>query len=227
VWYNGGRGGNAVKLEDRRELLERVFDVLLSAFGPQYWWPAETPFEVIVGAILTQNTAWKNVEKALGSLRQQDLLAPAKLAEIPEPELAGLIRASGYYNQKARKLKLFCAHLNHHWQGDLQSFLAQSIKTLRAELLRLHGIGPETADSIALYAADQPSFVVDLYTHRIFSRHGWVPQQIDYHRLRSFFMDCLPAEVALFKEYHALLVRTGHHFCRRRPACAQCPLKGH
>jgi endonuclease III related protein len=225
VRNNAGRCGDAVMLRAREELLQQVFDQLLSAFGPQHWWPAETPFEVIAGAILTQNTAWKNVEKAIAALRHNQLLEVDQIRHIPEADLAALIRPSGYYNQKARKLKHFCNYLSNHWQGDLQRFLGQDLETLRAQLLRLHGIGPETADSIALYAAGQPSFVVDVYTHRIFSRHGWIPEELGYHELRRYFMDCLPAEVNLFKEYHALLVRTGHHFCRRKPACNQCPLR--
>jgi endonuclease III related protein len=148
-------------LPARRELLQQVFDHLLSTYGPQHWWPAESPFEVIVGAILTQNTAWRNVEKAIAALRHEQLLDPAKITQLPEEELALLIRPSGYYNQKARKLKHFCSYLSSHWQGDLQNFLGQQLETLRAQLLRLHGIGPETADSIVLYAAEQPSFVVD------------------------------------------------------------------
>jgi endonuclease III related protein len=210
---------------EHQNLLTEVFNKLLQAFGPQYWWPAETPFEVIIGAILTQNTAWKNVEKAITALRENGLLALDPLLRIPEAKLAPLIRASGYYNQKARKLKHFCEYLGNHWGGDLDGFLEQDMASLRDQLLRLRGIGPETADSIVLYAADKPSFVVDTYTHRIFSRHGWVPEELSYDELQTFFMDGLPSDVGLFKEYHALLVRAGHLYCHRRSACTGCPLE--
>jgi endonuclease III related protein len=212
-------------LADRRSLLLQVYETLLQAYGPQYWWPAETPFEVIVGAILTQNTAWKNVEKAMNALRDHGLLSFKELLHISVADLAPVIRSSGYYNQKAAKLKAFCVHLGNHWQGDLEAFLEQDVHQLRSELMQLRGIGPETADSIALYAAERPSFVVDVYTHRVLSRHGWVPEQLGYDDLRGFFMDCLPGDVPLFKEYHALLVRVGHLHCRRQPVCAGCPLE--
>jgi endonuclease-3 related protein len=213
-------------MQRRHTLLKGVFDRLLNVLGPQYWWPAESPFEVIVGAILTQNTAWRNVKQAIGKLRECDLLTAEAIRTTPLTELALLIRASGYYNQKARKLKAFCEHLESHWHGHLDDFLCQDFDKLRSELLSLHGIGPETADSIILYAAGQPSFVVDAYTYRIFHRHGWVPESIDYEELRSFFAKALEPDVALFQEYHALLVRTGHLYCRRKPACHSCPLDG-
>jgi endonuclease III related protein len=208
----------------RRALIRGVYEKLLSAIGPQYWWPADSPFEVIVGAILTQNTAWRNVKQAIGKLRESNLLTSQAVSAIPLSELAPLIRSSGYYNQKARKLKAFCDHLQNHWQGQLDDFLSQDMEKLRAELLDLHGIGPETADSIVLYAARQPSFVVDAYTYRIFQRHGWVPETIAYEDLRSFFMEAMEPDVAMFQEYHALLVRAGHLYCRRKPSCDPCPL---
>jgi endonuclease III related protein len=211
-------------MHDRRKLIRGVFDQLLSVLGPQYWWPADSPFEVIVGAILTQNTAWRNVKQAIGKLRESDLLSSHAIRAVPPSELALLIRSSGYYNQKARKLKAFCDHLQNHWQGSLEDFLLQDMEKLRAELLDLHGIGPETADSIILYAAKQPSFVVDAYTYRIFHRHGWVPESIAYEDLRSFLMEAMEPDVAVFQEYHALLVRTGHLYCRRKPHCDPCPL---
>jgi endonuclease III related protein len=207
-----------------RTLIRRVFEQLLSTLGPQYWWPADSPFEVIVGAILTQNTAWRNVKQAIGKLRESDLLTSQAMSAVPLSELAPLIRSSGYYNQKARKLKVFCDHLQNHWQGQLNDFLSQEMDKLRTELLGLHGIGMETADSIILYAAKQPSFVVDAYTYRIFHRHGWVPETIAYEDLRSFFMEAMEPDAVLFQEYHALLVRTGHLHCRRKPSCDACPL---
>jgi endonuclease III related protein len=213
-------------MERRRRLLKGVFNQLLSAHGPQHWWPADSPFEVIVGAILTQNTAWKNVKQAIGKLRENNLLSAEAVSTVPLVSLAAFIRSSGYYNQKARKLRAFCQHLQNHWQGNLQAFLSQDLPGLREELLSLHGIGPETADSIILYAAHQPSFVVDTYTYRIFNRHGWIAEGIGYEELRSFFMEALEPDVAFFQEYHALLVHTGHLFCRRKPGCETCPLVG-
>jgi endonuclease-3 related protein len=209
----------------RKELLHRVYDQLYSVFGPQHWWPAETPFEVIVGAILTQNTSWKNVRKSIENLRSHNLLSFEALIKVTGNELAPLLRSSGYYNQKTRKLKAFCDHVQNHWKGDLSLFLSQEMHSLRLELLSIHGIGPETADSIVLYAAYKPSFAVDRYTHRIFSRHGWISEDATpYGELRDFFMDCLEPDVHFFQEYHALLVRAGHLYCRRKPLCASCPL---
>ena len=214
-----------MNLAGRRSSLLQVYKTLLEVYGPQYWWPAETPFEVIVGAILTQNTAWKNVEKATNALRNHGLVSFQELLHVSVEDLAPVIRSSGYYNQKADKLKTFCAHVGNHWQGNLEAFLEQDLHQLRSELMQLRGIGPETADSIALYAAEKPSFVVDVYTHRVFFRHGWVPEKLSYDDLRGFFMDCLPRDVSLFKEYHALLVRVGHLHCRRQPFCTGCPLE--
>ncbi len=214
-----------MSLNTRRELLERVFQDLLQAFGPQHWWPADSPFEVIVGAILTQNAAWKNVEKSIAQLREHGLLTPGALCGCDSSLLASLIRSSGYYNQKTKKLKTFCEYLWTNYEGNLDEFLALDMDRLRLELLGIRGIGPETADSIVLYAAGHPSFVVDAYTHRIFSRHGWVPEEMDYEELRSFFMDALEPDVPFFQEFHALLVRAGHLYCRRKPLCGDCVLK--
>jgi endonuclease-3 related protein len=216
----------ATRHVERRDLLIAIFDALFQAFGPQHWWPAETPFEVIVGAILTQNTAWKNVEKAIAAMRDRGLLDLGPLLQVPVTELASLIRTSGYYNQKAQKLKHFCEYLVTNWDGNLHGFLEQDMEDLRNQLLGLRGIGPETADSIVLYAAEKPSFVVDTYTYRIFSHHGWVPEELSYEELRNYFMNSLEPDVGLFKEYHALLVRCGHLYYRRRPWCTGCPLEG-
>ena len=213
-------------MQRSRKRIQEVFERLFAAFGPQQWWPADSPFEVIVGAILTQNTAWKNVKQAIGKLRDYHMLTPEAIVSLPLNDLAPLIRSSGYYNQKARKLKDFCEHLRNHWEGNLDPFLGQDMEKLRAELLSLRGIGPETADSIILYAAHQPSFVVDAYTYRIFQRHGCIPEAIGYEDLRSFFMEALAPDVPHFQEYHALLVRTGHLHCRRKPSCETCPLQG-
>lgn len=210
-----------------KELLQNVYRKLYDTFGPQHWWPAETPFEVILGAILTQNTAWKNVAAAISSLRENDILSFGAVCEIPQQTLAHLIRPSGFYNQKAVKIKSFCQHVRAEWGGNLDEFLSQNADALRAELLRIKGIGPETADSVVLYAALQPSFVVDTYTYRIFSRHGWVSETIEYEELRGFFMRSLEPDVQLYQEYHALLVRTGHLFCRKKPLCTSCPLNAY
>ena len=214
-----------MKAQTRRELLHSVHDRLLAAFGPQHWWPAETPFEVIVGAILTQNTAWKNVKLSIEVLRSHGLLDFERLCAIPQAELAPLVHSSGFYNQKARKLKDFCLHVRSRGDGTLEDFLSRDMDLLRSDLLSIRGIGPETADSIVLYAAFKPSFVVDAYTYRIFSRHSWVEEEIGYEQLRGFFMDALDPGVQLFQEYHALLVRTGHLYCRKQPACPSCPLQ--
>ncbi|MHC1729974.1 MAG: endonuclease III domain-containing protein [Syntrophobacteraceae bacterium] len=208
----------------RGELLRDIHDRLFAAFGPQHWWPAETPLEVIVGAILTQNTAWKNVVLAIDNLRGHDLLNLQRLCEVPVQKLAILIRPSGFYNQKAKKLKNFCNHVQSSWGGNLEELLLQDTDSLRAELLGIRGIGPETADSIVLYAAFKPSFVVDAYTYRIFSRHGWVSESITYDELRDYFMEAFELDVPLFQEFHALLVRTGHLYCRKKPLCDSCPM---
>ncbi|MEN6441309.1 MAG: endonuclease III domain-containing protein [Syntrophobacter sp.] len=207
-----------------RDLLESIYHRLYETLGPQHWWPAETPFEVILGAILTQNAAWKNVARAISNLREYNMLGFGAVCDIPAQSLAFLIRPSGFYNQKTAKIKAFCQHVLSQWDGDLDGFLAQDAEVLRGELLRIRGIGPETADSIILYAALKPTFVVDSYTFRIFSRHGWVGEPLEYDELRDFFVRSLEPDVQLYKEYHALLVRTGNLFCRKKPLCASCPL---
>jgi len=204
-------------------LLE-LYRALSDAYGPQGWWPAESPFEVIVGAILTQSTHWQNVERAIEHLKQHNALTPERLRKLPEERLAKLIRPAGYFRQKAKKLKAFVAHLYSHYDGDLRKMLAQSTKKLRAELLAIWGIGPETADSILLYSAHKPIFVVDAYTKRIFSRLGLVSAQISYSELQQLCMAQLPKSVKLFNEYHALIVRHGKEICRPKPRCERCVL---
>lgn len=201
-----------------------VYDKLFERFGKQYWWPAETEFEVIVGAILTQSTAWTNVEKAITNLKNARVLDPKSLAEIDSEELAGLIRPAGYYNAKAKKLKSFTEYLMEKYKGDLELMLDQPTEQLRRELLSVWGIGPETADSILLYAARKPSFVVDAYTKRIFSRMGFVKCDIDYESLKEFSEENLPTDVGTFNEFHALLVKLGKEHCRTKPVCVNCPL---
>jgi len=209
---------------NRQELLREVYDRLFAFFGPQRWWPAETQFEVILGAILTQNTAWKNVATAIGNLRRYDLLRFEGLCGLSAQELAVLIRSSGFYNEKAKKIKAFCNDIATKWDGRLEEFLSRDMEELRTDLLGIRGIGPETADSIVLYAALKASFVVDTYTYRIFSRHGWVGESISYDELREYFMGAMEPDVQLFQEFHALLVRTGHLYCRKTAMCQSCPL---
>lgn len=210
--------------------LRRVYDLLFERFGPQNWWPARTPFEVCVGAILTQSVAWTNVEKAIANLDAVGLLDPARLLEALRSDWRGVaerIRPAGYYNAKARKLQAFVEHLHARHGGSLDRLFALPLPAARAELLGVHGIGPETADSMLLYAGNLPAFVVDAYTRRIFARLGHCPADISYEDLRRHFMDNLPADVPLFNEYHALIVALGKGFClKNRPRCHACPLAG-
>ncbi len=202
-----------------------VYRRLLDSLGPQHWWPGETPFEVMVGAVLTQNTNWQNVEKAIGNLREADLLEPAALYAVPIEELEELLRPAGYFRIKARRLRSLLASIMDRYGGDLDAMFATSMGVLREELLAVNGIGPETADSILLYAGGMPAFVVDAYTHRILSRHGWVDLEADYHQIQDFLQSRLADDPALFNEFHALLVFVGKHYCRKRgPRCDECPL---
>jgi len=201
-----------------------IYHRLLDHFGPQHWWPGDTPFEVLVGAVLTQNTNWTNVSRAIDNLKTAGLLTPETLHELPAAVLAEYIRPSGYYNLKAKRLKNLLALIASHQDG-LDGLFALETDALRQELLTVKGIGPETADSICLYAAEKPLFVVDAYTHRIFSRHDILPEEADYHEIQELFMDSLPADTALYNEYHALIVRLGKEFCKKsKPLCDSCPL---
>ncbi len=206
-------------------LLLELHHKLLEAFGPQGWWPGESPFEVAVGAILTQNTNWNNVARVIGDLKDRGLMAPRSLRELPDSELARLLRPAGYYNLKARRLKNFLEFLEQY-QDSMVLLGREDQETLRPALLRVKGIGPETADSILLYALDNPTFVVDAYTFRVLKRHGLLDEPVPYEELRRWFMDHLPPEVPLYQEYHALLVRAGKEFCRPQPRCPRCPLHG-
>jgi endonuclease-3 related protein len=217
---------NSFNCRDIREKLLLIYESLLSAYGPQHWWPGSSPFEVIVGAILTQRVAWANVEKAIASLKEAGLLDPRRLNGAPLPEIASLIRSSVYYNTKADKLRAFTRFLADRYNGDLKRLLHLDLPSLRAELLSVHGIGEETADAIILYAAGKPSFVVDAYTKRILSRLGLIEEKQSYRVVRDLFMENLPTEVPLYNEYHALLVRHGKERCRSRvPLCRGCPLE--
>lgn len=202
-----------------------IYDRLFCDFGPQGWWPGNTPLEVVVGAILTQNTAWTNVEKAIANLKNYGPLTINEILRRTDTELAALIRPSGYYNQKAARLKGVIGYIAQNYQGDLARLFDKPLADLREELLSLKGIGPETADSIILYAADKPVFVVDAYTRRIFSRLGLVAEDIGYEPLREFFERHLPVDIRLYNEYHALIVRLGNRHCRRRPVCPGCPIR--
>lgn len=205
--------------------LHDIYERLLTFFGPQHWWPGETPLEVCVGAVLTQNTAWKNVEKAIAALKARDLLHLDRLRAVPDAELAELVRPSGYFNLKARRLKALLTFLGNDCGGRLDALSAEPLERLRPKLLKVYGVGPETADSILLYAFGKATFVVDAYTCRIFSRLGFAPEGVGYDEMKAVFEDNLPADAALFNEYHALLVALGKDYCRpRKPDCGGCPL---
>jgi endonuclease-3 related protein len=205
--------------------LRRIYGLLFAAYGPQHWWPADGPFEVIIGAILTQSTAWTNVEKAIASLKSAAALSPSALHQMPAGELAQLIRPSGYYNAKAQKLKAFVERLISGYDGELDKLFALDTDTLRRELLSIHGVGEETADSIMLYAARRPVFVIDAYTRRILSRLGIAPPNQTYSAYQQLFACNLDPDEALFNEYHALLVRHGKDVCRKVPRCDGCCLE--
>ncbi len=205
--------------------LTEIYQLLLDRFGPQHWWPGETRFEIITGAILTQNTSWANVEKAITNLKSADCLTPEKLHHLESVQLAELIRSAGYYNIKARRLKNFINWLFDNYQGELTNLESIDTDQLRAELLEIKGVGRETADSILLYAFDRPIFVVDAYTARIVFRHGLIEPDADYEQLRELFESSLPADTQHFNEYHALLVRAGKEFCRPKARCPHCPLE--
>ena len=216
--------GNLLLCDRIQADLEAIFQRLFEHFGPQHWWPAETEFEVVVGAILTQNTAWSNVERAIDALKKANLLSMDGIYHCNEDKLAELIKPSGFFRQKAKRLKHFVDYVVNQWNGSIETFLSQPMAVLRDQLLKLNGVGPETADSIILYAAKQPSFVVDRYTHRMMFRHGYAPEHYHYEELRRLFMDNLPQDVWLFQEYHALFVRLGKEYCTSKPRCQGCPL---
>jgi endonuclease-3 related protein len=205
--------------------LSVIYHRLLSFFGEQGWWPAETPLEVMVGAILTQNTAWRNVEHAIANLKEAGVLTAEGLRRIPERRLARLIRSAGYYNVKARRLKALIAFLSGEFRGDIQKMFRMPLAPLRERILMVKGVGPETCDSMLLYAGEKPIFVVDAYTKRVLSRHGMITDKASYSDIQDLFMQSLPVDVALYKEYHALFVRLAKSFCKTKPHCAGCPLE--
>ena len=207
---------------DNGALLLEVYRRLHAHYGPQHWWPGESRLEMILGAILTQATAWTNVEKALSNLKAAGLLSIQALKDIPEAELAAMIKPSGYFNAKARKVKSFIDHLWDNYEGDLDTFLSQEATELRGELLSIRGVGEETADDIILYAANIPSFVVDGYTRRILNRLGLAPDRESYRSYQDLFHHGLPADVVLYNEYHALLDRHAKETCKKEPLCGAC-----
>ncbi len=206
--------------------LKQLYDILDEYFGDLHWWPGDSQLEIIVGAILTQSTNWSNVVKAIENLREAGLLSVDALVKLPEADLAEWIRPCGYYNIKARRLKNFLTYLSEVYQGSLHRLFAGDSGKIRQRLLSVNGIGEETADSILLYAADRPVFVVDAYTKRLLFRHGLIEADASYQDVQALFMDHLPASVPMFNQFHALIVETGKRFCRKMPLCQGCPLHG-
>ena len=205
------------------EVYQRLFD----HFGPQGWWPGETPIEIIVGAVLTQNTNWRNVSKAINNLRDADFLSYDTLKLLSVDEVAHYIRPSGYYNLKAKRLKNLLVMIEEVYSGELDLFMQDSQESGRENLLSVKGVGPETADSILLYACGHPAFVIDMYTHRVFSRHQLVDEETDYESMQNLFVSQLSEDVQLFNEYHALIVRVASTYCKKtNPLCEECPLQG-
>lgn len=213
-----------MKGEELKTRLLEIFHHLLVQYGHLHWWPAESPFEVCVGAILTQNTNWGNVERAIANLKQERLLSPEALRDVPVERLAEVIRPAGFFNVKSARLKEFVAWLFARHGGSLERMFSGDWRELREELLKVKGVGRETCDSMLLYAGHQPTFVVDAYTRRLFSLLGLIPAAAGYEEVRALFMDNLPPDVELFNEYHALIVEHCKRHCRTKPRCPGCPL---
>ncbi|MDD5196697.1 MAG: endonuclease III domain-containing protein [Candidatus Omnitrophota bacterium] len=208
-----------------RPSLNLIYRKLYSHFGPQRWWPADTAFEVMVGAILTQNTSWLNVEKAISNLKEHKALEPARLYHLPDKKLAKLIRSAGFYNIKAKRLKDFLNFFINDYGASIKKISKVKITALRKELLAIKGVGPETADSILLYALHKPVFVIDAYTRRVFSRHKFIQEDATYDQAQRLFMINLKKDVKLFNEYHALIVALAKNYClKSAPKCSLCPL---
>jgi endonuclease-3 related protein len=206
--------------------LLKIYKTLLKEFSLQKWWPADSPFEVMVGAVLTQNTNWNNVSRAIANLKKKSLLTPKGIVSADKRKLMAAIRPSGFYNQKAAYLKGLSQYISVRYFGDLQKMSRAETSVLRKELLGIKGLGPETADSILLYACNKPVFVIDAYTRRIFGRHGVKIKDSDYSGWQRFFESNLPKDAGLFNEYHALIVRLAKERCRKKPDCQGCPLEG-
>ena len=204
--------------------LLKIYNTLFSAFGPRHWWPADTPEEVIFGAILAQNTSWKNVKTAISALKSAGKLSFKALAKMDSGELANLIKSARFLNQKAQALKAFAIYFGETYEFSIEKMRRINLWILRDELLNIYRIGPETADSILLYAFKKPIFVIDAYTKRIFSRHGFMKEEDTYDAFQKFFMDHLSKNVPLYNEFHALIVHAGYLFCKPKPLCGECPL---
>ena len=221
----GVNGARRERNSDGHPPLDEYFNSLFTALGPQHWWPGNTPFEIIVGAILTQNTSWKNVERAISNLRDADLLSVTGIQKAHLRRLERLVKPSGYFRQKARKLKAFCAFLEAEYGGSLDRMFATPTLALREKLLGVFGIGPETADSILLYAGGHGVFVVDAYTKRMLARHGWAGENPKYGDVQWIFERQFPGNSNLFNEFHALIVQAGKRWCTaQNPKCDDCPL---
>lgn len=215
-----------MEVKDRKKALKIIYKLLYKAFGPQHWWPGETPFEVAVGAILTQNTNWGNVEKAINNLKAEGALNAKKLHELPLNKLTALIRPAGYFNVKAKRLKAFMEFFMKHYGGSMERMRKEDIHILRDKLLSINGIGPETADSILLYALEKPVFVIDAYTKRVLSRHNVMDYDEPYETFQQLFHASLKREVKLYNEFHALFVKVGKTYCKPKPLCGECPFNG-
>jgi len=205
--------------------LLNVYKTLRQLGGHRHWWPGHTPFEIIVGAILTQNTAWTNVEKAIRSLKRARKLNPGSMQALAQNQLAKLIKPAGYFNVKAKRLKNFLRFLAGNYQGSLKRMFLERGDALRDRLLQVNGIGPETADSILLYAGNKPFFVIDAYTKRIFARHRLLDRLASYEDWQRLFMSRLPRNIALYNDFHAQIVEVGKNFCRSKPFCEKCPMR--
>jgi len=215
-----------MKRKRESKKLIKIYQKLYSSIGPRHWWPGDSPFEVIIGAILTQNTSWKNVEIAIRALKEKNLLDPLKLYGVGDKFLANTIKSSGFFNIKARRIKTFMSFLFENYQGSLEKMFSEGLTPLREKLLKINGIGPETADSILLYAGGKPIFVVDSYTKRILARHNLISKTASYSEIQDLFMENLKKDAGMFNEYHALLVYIGKYFCKKTPNCENCPMKG-
>lgn len=207
-----------------KKVLAEIYHRLSNHYGPTHWWPGDSPFEIAVGAVLTQNTAWTNVERAIANLKRERLLTPRAILDCPDAQLHEALRPSGYFRVKSARLRSFCRYLLDRYKGSMAFMARRPLDALRHELLSVDGIGPETADDILLYACAKPIFVVDAYTRRILSRHGLVPPAGHYHDLQRLFHEHIEPDVHAYGEYHGLIVFTGKDFCRRTPKCENCPL---
>ena len=212
-------------MTNSKDIQLKIFQKLLRKYGPRKWWPAKTRFEVIAGAVLTQNVTWKNAKKAVDNLKKAGLLSPRAMACAKHKEVAKRIISSRYYNQKAKKLKEFSLFLMNKYSGSLNKLFNKKMEDLREELLKIKGIGKETADCILLYAGKMPSFVSDAYTKRFLDRYGLLKGMKTYDEIRDFFMQNLPEDVYLYNEYHALIVHHSHAVCQSKPNCQNCPVR--